>query len=85
MVRRADGTVSAVPRGFLLLVPEHCRKCEKSGSVTVETTLKGGVVALTWCCKSCNADWPVTPADHIERRGGGADRREGSRTNRRQS
>ena len=71
-------------RGFLFLVPEHCRKCEKSGCVTLEQTLKGNVIVMAWCCKLCRAEWPLTPSDHVERRRG-ADRRKGTRSERRKS
>jgi hypothetical protein len=57
-----------MPRGFLFRVPAQCKQCQAGGSVSLQQSLKGEIVLLTWCCRMCHADWPVLPSDHVELR-----------------
>ena len=68
-------------------VPQQCRFCETLGAVSLETTVHGRAVELTWCCRNCGRDWPVVPQEQVttERRGGPADRRRATRAERRAS
>jgi len=52
-------------------VPKRCKLCGALGTVTPETTITRGSVRLTWCCRSCGNDWPITRGEQvvIERRG----------------
>jgi hypothetical protein len=54
---------------FKFFVPAHCPSCAATGSVVLETIIKGGVVELCWHCRSCGRDWPVKPEEQERRRG----------------
>jgi len=52
----------------------------------LETTVKGKVVVLKWCCESCDAEWPVTPEEEqLDRRLGPDERRAKRRNDRRKA
>lgn len=44
-------------------VPLHCKSCGAIGSVSPETTIERGLVRLTWCCRSCGYEWPITQGE----------------------
>jgi hypothetical protein len=68
-----------------LRLPERCRFCNAVGSVSLEQTIKGKSVVLTWCCQRCDQEWPVTPEEEEhDRRLGTDERRRTSRKDRRQ-
>ena len=54
---------------FKFFVPAHCPSCAATGTVVLETIIKGGVVELCWHCRSCGRDWPVKPEEQESRRG----------------
>ena len=60
-----------------LPVPEACPRCHAAGVIHLESTFQGGALYLSWCCRSCKYEWPVTNAEHesIEGRQGERDRR----------
>jgi hypothetical protein len=67
-----------------LRVPDDCPFCGTAGKIVLETTVKGKVVVLKWCCESCSAEWPVTPEEEqIDHRQGPDDRRVKKRNDRR--
>ena len=44
----------------------------------LETTVKGKIAVLRWCCDKCGEEWPVTPEEEqLDRRLGPEDRRAG--------
>jgi hypothetical protein len=53
--------------------------------IVAETTISGGAVMLTWCCRACSHEWPITRGEQelIERREGKPDRRRKTRNDRR--
>jgi hypothetical protein len=63
----AAATVPNTPVGFR--VPPHCRSCGAVGSVSPETTIERGLVRLTWCCRNCGYEWPITRGEeqHMKR------------------
>jgi hypothetical protein len=67
-------------------VPTRCFSCDTADSVRLERTIKGQAVLLMWCCRRCNAQWPVmsdTSAESMERRQGPRERRAKTRNDRR--
>ena len=71
-----------MPLGFR--VPEYCPSCASSGQVVLETTVKGSLAILRWCCRQCSGEWPVTPEEEqIDRRNGPEERRATLRGDRR--
>ena len=66
-------------------VPKRCKRCGALGTVTAETTIARGSVRLTWCCRACTNEWPITRGEQqlLERRAGKPDRRPVKRTDRR--
>jgi hypothetical protein len=46
-------------------VPKRCKLCGALGTVTPETTITRGSVRLTWCCRSCGNDWPITRGEQL--------------------
>ena len=48
-------------------LPERCKLCGAIGTVSRETTITRGVVFLSWCCRSCRGDWPITSEDEESR------------------
>ena len=73
------------PNAVKFRVPPLCPFCDATGTIVPETTVKAGNVVLTWCCKSCSKDWPITVEEQIERRKGGPDRRRSTRVERRKT
>jgi hypothetical protein len=50
----------------------------------LETTVKGKMAVLQWCCENCSKEWPVTPdEEQFDRRNGPPDRRARRRNDRR--
>jgi len=67
-----------------LRVPQQCSYCGTTGKIVLETTVKGRMVVLKWCCESCAEEWAVTPEEEqIDRRLGPMDRRAKKRNDRR--
>jgi hypothetical protein len=66
-------------------LPAQCKYCAAAGTVTPEHTIKGDSVTLTWCCRRCGREWPITAAEQhaIDRRTGQPDRRRSTRVERR--
>lgn len=58
-------------------IPSHCKWCGAAGTVKPETTISGGSVFLTWCCRGCSREWPITRGETqmVERRTGEPDTR----------
>jgi hypothetical protein len=75
-----------VPHSLLTLrVPDACKSCRATGTVTAETTVTGHTVSLKWCCRKCGYDWVIVRGDSnafIERRQTG-ERRKITRNERR--
>jgi hypothetical protein len=44
-----------------LKVPSVCPNCNRSGTVTLEHTLRDGHIQLDWTCVECEEEWPVRP------------------------
>lgn len=64
-------------------VPAQCVFCS-AATVAAETTITGSVVLLSWCCRTCHRDWPMTVEDREpERRSDQYDRRVKTRNDRR--
>jgi hypothetical protein len=76
---------SQVPSPRVLFrVPDRCPACGAQTSINLETTITGALVVLTWCCRTCSTQWPVTDADELpERRSGSPERRRKARRDRR--
>ena len=49
-----------VPTRLALAVPTRCPSCAKFGNIVLEQTIKAGIVTFEWCCRACDAAWPVT-------------------------
>jgi hypothetical protein len=47
------------------------------------TTIQGNTVMMTWVCRACGQDRPITRGEQVERRRGQPDRRRKSRHERR--
>jgi hypothetical protein len=56
----------------LLPLPEACPQCHAVVMIGLETTVQGGAVYLSWCCRNCSYEWPVTNAEHRISSGGKA-------------
>lgn len=69
-----------------LRVPARCKFCGAAGMVRLETTVTGGSAVLSWCCRACQSEWPITRGEAAmrERRIGAPDRRPLPHTERRQ-
>ena len=65
-----------------LRVPSECKFCQTIGFVVPEVTIAAGIVSLTWCCRACSKEWPVSAAEQgiIDRRRVANDRRRLTRT-----
>ena len=50
--------VPTTPVRFRL--PPRCKLCGGIGTVRAETTIARGIVRLTWCCRACGREWPIT-------------------------
>jgi hypothetical protein len=72
-------------RRLRLRRPEACPRCHDNGLVNLESTVSGRDVHLTWCCRGCSYEWPVTEGEQrlTERRSGREDRRAQTRADRR--
>jgi hypothetical protein len=47
-----------------------------SGTIVAETTISGGELSLTWCCRTCQREWPIAAEEQeLERRAGNPDTR----------
>ena len=44
-------------------IPTQCRFCDAAHSIVPEMTIAVGAVTLSWRCKVCGRDWPVTSAE----------------------
>src|SRR4029079_5996125 len=66
-------------------VADRCIGCGALNSVRLESTVTGNTVALAWYCHACGYQWPTRSAERatIDRRGGAADRRRTTRSDRR--
>jgi hypothetical protein len=65
-------------------IPARCPFCGGSGLIVPQTTITAGAVLLTWCCRSCKTEWPISAAEQeSERRSGDADTRPAPRRERR--
>jgi hypothetical protein len=66
-------------------IPAQCKLCGALGTVVPETTITGSVVRMTWCCRACQGEWPITRGEQqlIERRSNISDRRRIPRKDRR--
>jgi hypothetical protein len=64
-----------------LKIPDQCRFCEAVGKVVLESTIKGSIATIDWCCTRCQRTWPIAEED-AERRVS-AERRKTSRNDRR--
>ena len=73
MVASAHGRTSNALR-----VPTRFRYCDAVGTVVPETTIHSDSIQLSWCCRTCRRDWPITAEDQqlVERRQGLPDRRQ---------
>jgi hypothetical protein len=78
-------TFALMPNPVRFRVPAKCPHCQASGPIVPETTIKGDSVVMTWCCRTCSQEWPVTVRDQIERRTGQPDRRRVPRKDRRKA
>jgi hypothetical protein len=87
------GSLDAIALDVLAVVPhtalrlrliDRCPFCGAVRTVVPETTIKGESVLLTWCCRTCSREWPVTRAEYeaSERRVTVPDRRQISRSDR---
>jgi hypothetical protein len=65
-------------------VPTRCRVCGALGTVNAETTITAGSVRLTWCCRACGHEWPITRGEQesTERRARKTKPRRGKRLQR---
>jgi hypothetical protein len=52
-------------RPVALRIPEQCPHCGAHASVKPETTIKGEMVLLQWCCSACSREWPVIGHDEV--------------------
>jgi len=43
-----------------IAVPNACATCGRPGTVSLQHTIKGSLIALQWRCSACEAEWPVT-------------------------
>ena len=70
---------------FNLCVPPPCPNCRSQGTVTMEHTIKGSTVNVTWRCEHCSHDWTVAEHDGTtaERRAATGERRKITRSDRR--
>jgi len=64
-----------------LKVPAACRFCEAVRAVILESTIKGSIASINWCCTRCQQTWPISEED-AERRVS-PERRKTSRNDRR--
>jgi hypothetical protein len=81
-----DALQTAVPTTPVRFrVPARCKLCGAAGTVVAETTIARGSVRLTWCCRACENEWPITRGEQelVERRDGKSDRRRVTRNDRR--
>lgn len=54
---------AVVPGTLRFPTPLYCKLCGALGTVAPETIIERGVVRMTWCCRACKAEWPVTPSE----------------------
>ena len=68
-----------------LHIPSHCKFCNAEATVVVMTTITGGAVRQTWCCRVCGNEWPITSSEAqvTEHRRERPDRRRITRNDRR--
>jgi hypothetical protein len=65
-------------------LPARCPFCGASGLIVPQTTITAGAVLLTWCCRPCKKEWPISAAEQEpERRTGAPDTRAMPRRERR--
>jgi hypothetical protein len=65
-------------------LPARCKSCHAVSTVTIERTVKGDTVLITWCCRLCSHEWPMSEDDCVpDRRTGQPDRDTLPRTERR--
>ena len=65
-------------------VPGQCPSCRAAGRVNLTARTYGGSVVISWHCAGCMRMWPVTSREQLDdRRGGPADRRHRTRSDRR--
>ena len=73
-------------QSLTLRLPAKCPECLAVGTVKPETTVRGIVAVLAWCCSACGHDWPIKPEEQQpERRQAPAERRRIVRGDRRKS
>lgn len=65
-------------------LPPACGFCGAEGTIVPGTTVHGTAVMMTWVCRACGQDRPITRGEQlVERRSGQPDRRRKTRTERR--
>jgi hypothetical protein len=69
--------------GVKFRVPPRCPECSELGSVRLQAVIRRGAATVYWLCRVCHAEWPVRPADYLERRIGSKERRSTVRSDRR--
>ena len=47
-------------------LPSACSFCEAKGTIVPGTTVKGTEVVMTWVCRQCGRDRPVTKGEQID-------------------
>jgi hypothetical protein len=70
---------------YSLSIPPRCPQCGKTGSIELQHIVKGTSVLLTWACRSCETDWPVSRGEphFVERRKAKPNRRPAAHPERR--
>jgi hypothetical protein len=70
---------------LFLHAPERCEACQARGSVRLDNTPIGSIVALRWTCQRCGRQWATTTAEmQPDRRTGLPDSRWTPQNDRRQ-
>lgn len=57
------------PHAIRFRIPAQCTSCAAKGSVVAETMIQGESVMLTWLCRTCDHEWPITAEEQqVEQR-----------------
>jgi transcription elongation factor Elf1 len=64
---RCDTLPASLPHNPVKFrVPPKCPFCGAVGTISPETTVQGNAVSVTWCCRTCGREWPITRAEQIQ-------------------
>jgi hypothetical protein len=66
-ILKSQGCLHADP-GVRFRVPPRCPECSELGSVRLQAVIRRGAATVYWQCRLCHAEWPIRPADYLERR-----------------